>query len=150
MGAGDYPAGEGPAGTDPPPDPSAYVAPFAPTAALFSLEKRQHELDDDGHLFAAHPIDAMVTIALGFVRKGIPSAPNVGLDVDLLSSASPASALSTATDACRRALKTLIDAGDIRLVSVTLFGTPERGRNEFVATYENRRLPRPEPRGVRF
>src|SRR5258706_11011806 len=90
MGAGDSPAGVGPAGFDPPlplPPPTAFSP---PQAALFDLATRMFPLmtDGSGRLREVHPIDQAVALGLGLVQGTIGSAPEIGAKFDRLRRAS--------------------------------------------------------------
>lgn len=152
SGAGTFPAGTEPAGHDPVTDVSAGVRPVARRARFFEVETRTFPIGTDGRPAYQHPVDQAVSFALGIAKGTIPSAPELGLDVERLSSASRSRALNTATDIVSRALDPWVQAGDVRFVSVTLNGDVVLGRVPFEVTYVNLRTPNVDnrPRTVRI
>lgn len=140
MGAGEFPAGEGPAGLDPPAPALAdsttkRVPYFDPFTKSFPLE-----LNGSGEFQAVHPVDQAVALALGIQLNGVAAQPGRGLDIQRLRRASRATVALTVADVVRIALADLVAAGDI-----TLNGTPlmadANGRPWYFVDYTNLRLP---------
>ena len=138
MGAGDFPAGEGPSGHTP-----QFGAPAdnsTKRAAYFDMFLRSYPVDGSGELKAIHPVDQAVALALGIRLGGIASAAQTGLDVERLRRASRATLAITVRYVVAEALATLIGEGDIQFLGAPL--TPDaNGRPFFFVDYRNLRLP---------
>lgn len=138
AGAGAYPAGIGPAGFDPADETDAKAQPL-PVAAFYDPALRGFPINDDGEVIGVHPVDQEVAIRTTIPKGSLKCAPNVGIDWARIRRASKATMLRDIEDEVRTTLKPLIDAGDIRLDSVTLW--PEAaGRPLFFVDYFNVRL----------
>jgi len=78
MGAGDFEAGEGPAGEDPVAAPSPPVSNTPPPAPYLDLGLRDYKLDADGRVAPMHPVDQAAQWSFA-VRRGTHKAdPRVG------------------------------------------------------------------------
>lgn len=147
MPIGDFPAGEGPLGVDPVAAPSAPVAIRKPPAAIeFNPLTGRFTMLDDGRFVEVHPVDQMVSIALGKTSGAWKSAPGAGHTLDKLPSMADPSFEASARDRLRLALRVPLARGDIRIDSITInpiTDGPMRGRTEFVIAYFNLRSAQP-------
>lgn len=138
SGAGAYPAGIGPAGYSPVPDASGRPV-AVPIAAFYDPALRGFPFDDNGEIVGVHPVDQeaalRVTIPLGSLR----SSPLVGINWARIRLASGAALQRTIDDEVRTALRTLVNAGDVKINGSPLL--PEAfGRPLFLVDYVNLRL----------
>ena len=81
MGAGDYPAGVGPAGFDPPPTLVMRSADRAPAALRFDGATREYLLksgSEDVNFEATHPVDAAVVMSIMYARGSYKPDPRIG------------------------------------------------------------------------
>jgi len=139
MGAGDFPAGVGPAGFDPVADPSAPGS-RQPAAILFDLATKRYLFNPDGTAQEIHPVDQAVAFAFGFEQGSCPSTPNVGNRIRAEIRRLLPSSANKAIDLAKLALKRLTDAGDIQIVAIEP-SSPVRGRFIVHVDYVNLRLP---------
>lgn len=138
-GAGDFSAGEGPAGFDPVVENPNLGAEDAARALLFDLTTREFPPLPDGSLQEVHWVDAAVALMIGFELGGIPAAPEKGLNTRRLRRVSRATARQATQNEVRVSLKSLIDDDDITLLSVTV-ETASVGRLVTEIKYVNNRL----------
>jgi len=141
MGAGDFPAGIGPAGFDPAAAYQALAPAQPPLAAQFDPSSKTFVFlkDGTGRLAAIHPVDQAVTLALCSSQGTIASVPDLGTTFDRLKRGSVASIQRECEMIVDRALDRLITANDIELRSVEVT-RPIPGRVLVVVTYYNLRL----------
>ena len=140
MGAGDFLAGMGTAGFDPPvvPSPARNVRP--PHALLFDGATRDVPLTDQGSYAEVHPVDQRVALALFVTLASIPSAPEIGNTLASVRIQDAASMQRDAEGRVRQALQDELNANNIELVAVAASVTP-RWRVSVVVKYRNLRLP---------
>lgn len=112
--------------------------PDAAKALLFDLTTRVFPPLDDGSLQEVHWVDAAVALQIGFELGSIPAAPEKGLNTARLRRVSKASARIVTQNEVRTSLKSLIDDGDITLLSVDVSGG--NGRLGIDLRYINNRL----------
>lgn len=145
MGAGDYAAGDSPAGFDAvlPPSPRTTLAPVS--AAFFDPSVRDFPLDANGRVVSVHPVDQAVALALSVDTGAIGSVPELGHDLRRIPRGTPTTLTSYARDAVARALKALVDRGDVTVVEVTA-SVPFRGGLFVSVSYRNNRLSPPAVR----
>jgi len=144
MGAGEFPAGYGLAGLDPlnPISPSIFGNQPVP-AIYFDLLTRRFLFDTNGRARGMHPIDQRVLLMLGVELGSIPSSPTVGNRFrKRLSRVAAAKMDAIALDETKVTLKTLLDAGDIALLSVATDGKTVPGRVVIAIGYVNLRDPK--------
>ncbi len=146
MGAGYAPAGGwggGPAeragisipyvGTPPAAVPAFRAIAFDPTTRTFTF-------DSEGHAEDVHPVDQRVALLLwvGFGR--VPSSPSTGTAVrDRVQRIAIALIPGVVRDEVRKALRPLVDAGDIALLRIDV--KVAKGRTEYAVFYRNLRAP---------
>lgn len=141
MGAGDFPAGVGPAGFD----PVAFVSPALqftpPLAALFDLGTRTFPFmtDGSGRLQSVHPVDQQVNLALGLIEGTVTSVKDLGASFARLQRASLADLQKEGALMANRALARLISNNDIEVREVTAT-RPIPGRVYIAVNYVNLRL----------
>lgn len=138
SGAGTGLAGYTPAGFDAVVTLTDARKPDAARALLFDLVTRVFPENPDGSLQEVHWVDAAVALQIGFELGGIPAAPTVGLNTKLFKRLPRTTARMTVQNEVRRALKRLIDDGDIELLSVDVSLSP--GRLGIELRYINNRL----------
>lgn len=119
-GAGAYPAGEGYGGWDPDTGESTVRTKTLAAAPKFDPLTRRYELASTGGLADEHPVIARARHLLGLRRRGIASAPTVGIPIARMRIARPDQRQREAEDAVNIALAPLLAAGDVRIKSVTL------------------------------
>lgn len=116
TGAGSYGAGVGPAGIDPAQTPSTVSRDTQALALFWDPEISDFRVLDDGLLWTIHEVDQQTILALTIPLGSIPSSPETGSRFHLLLLDKNIQA------ACEReasyALRRLIDAGDVKIVSV--------------------------------
>jgi hypothetical protein len=82
MGAGDYPAGDGPAGLDPVQSVDARSGARAPAALRFDAETREFLIDESTEEYAnfleSHPVDQGMSLSLLVRRGDVPAVPELG------------------------------------------------------------------------
>jgi hypothetical protein len=147
MGAGEFPAGAGLAGSDPVNPASASIFGRAPARALtFDLLTRRFLFNSDGSATDTHPVDQKVVLALGVELGALLAAPTIGNRLRArLSRVAPQKIAAIALDEVRVTLKRLLDANDIALLSVDVDGETVRGRVTIAIAYVNLRDPATNP-----
>jgi hypothetical protein len=140
MGAGDFPAGVGPAGIDPPAAPTPPRSVVPPHALLFDGATRDVPLDDQGHYEGVHPVDHRVALALFIALGSIPSGPDVGNTLGDVLIQDPDPLQQDVQTRVQAALQDDIDAQNIDLVEVDASAGP-RWRLSVRVVYRNLRLP---------
>lgn len=146
-GFGSFPFGSAPWGFDPSvagtgPTPAA---PF--DAPYIDLAARDVPLDDEGNYLGAHRVDHDVQMIVGHALGAVPVLKSLGTT---LNQVQPDTDAIMSRDALRRvqiALQAPIDAGDVRLESVTA-SSPVQGRVRVHIRYTNLRLPDPDSQGA--
>lgn len=142
MGAGDYPAGEGPAGHDP--TPPAPIDQTRPLTAKFEMFDRVFPLNADGpeegQFQRVHPVDHEVSIRVGIRKGSVAAAKDAGIDVDRIKRAPREALESTINDVITSALRDMIDNGDVELIGTPL-ADDANGRPFYYVDYKNLRLP---------
>jgi hypothetical protein len=118
MGAGDYAAGDGPAGDD----VTAAVGPpravTLPAAIQYDGATGDYPLDANGRYISLHPVSQRVALKLLLRQGSIASAPDVGSGFAAIGRGSSAAREDQARKIVKTTLKSDIDAGDIELVRV--------------------------------
>lgn len=125
MGAGDFGAGAGGAGSDPVYKPAPLPAVNAQGVPWYEPKLRQVLLTDaSGNPQRVHPIDAIVVARTTSTKGGSASSPDLGQQIKDLFRLSPPSKWPTiAYQQMYAVLEDLIIAGDITLHGVTLTGS---------------------------
>ncbi len=127
---GDYPAGSNEAGYDEITQ-SVRGPRVLGQASKFSPLERVYILTTDLGLEYLHPVMHRVAHLLGLPLGGLPSSPDEGFDVEAVRNATKVTAQTTCEDAVARALKPLLEAGDIEIVRVLAIVVPSwRGQLE--------------------
>jgi phage gp46-like protein len=142
MGAGSFPAGLGGAGLDPVYLPTPAAQPLPPRALFYDPRLRQFSLTDAlGNQFDVHPVDQIVALRLTSYQGQSTSQTTLGTRLRTISQGlSPDRAQQLAQTEVQRVLQDLIDAGDIRLISVVA-DVSVYSRTQFAVTYVNLRDP---------
>jgi hypothetical protein len=148
MGAGQFGAGAGGAGMDP-----VYLAvppaPFTgPRAVKYDPSIKQYVLTDaNGNKIDVHPVDQIVVTRLTVEQGSSASSPTLGQRIrKLWNRSQPARYQQIAQAECTRVLQDLINAGDVKLLSVSVTFDPVNGARVVVPTYVNMRSPLTNPR----
>lgn len=136
MGAGDFPAGMGPAGLDPFNEPSVTRNVRPPAALRFDLRTRDFITDANGLYVSIHPVDQKVGLALGLIAGTIASDPTLGNKVRTMKYAGGPSVVSTVRDFVQQALSNLLAAKEIELVAVKV-DPPLNGSIVYAVEYVN-------------
>lgn len=123
MSIADYPAGQLPAGYDAT-VVTARVIQQIGSAPQFDPYNRQYVLTADLGVAQDDPIWHRVSHLLGIALGELASTPDDGFDVESIRRSTKVTALRAATDAVQRALKPLLDNGDVEIVKVTVITTP--------------------------
>lgn len=142
MGLGQFPAGVGPYGFDPVPDPTPVTPATEMQSAYFDLGLRDVPLDDDGNLKQMHPVDQAMQLAIGMRTGTFKARPTDGIKLAELQRLAPARRLATVITKVNAAANDLIKNGDVRIELVELIDQDVRGRLFFVVHYFNLRDPR--------
>lgn len=142
MPAGTTYAGAGPAGADP---VGALSAPAiliqTSNAALWDVATKSVLVDaTSGLVKRIHWVDQAVALALGIPIGSLSSQPTLGHTLRLIKRGDGPTLKAEVDDAVRLALKTLLDAGDIVVISVVTT-TPIRSQIVVAVSYMNMRLP---------
>jgi hypothetical protein len=148
MGAGDYPAGIGPAGFDPVQSPSQRLVLYAPPSLYFDLSTRSFPYDARGALVGVHPVDQEVELALGITAGSLGSAPAQGHTLRFITSPSAPDAERQVEDRVNRALARLLERGDITVRSARFVRPAPPGRLLVAVEYVNLRLKPPALRRI--
>ncbi len=114
MSSGTHSSGTGSAGFAPVGAVSA--APLtqnAPKALKFNPATRDFDITE-GVYAALHPVDQRVALALTIELGSLPSAPNVGHTLRKMRRSSGPTIEADARDRVRQALKTILDAKDMK------------------------------------
>lgn len=147
MGAGDDPAGDGPAGHD----ALAQAAPAAqgrpPGAILYDGARRDYVVGPDGQYKTIHWVDQKVALALIVQERDVSAVPTLGSRLRQLQRGSKQRLQTGAEDAVRLALQPMIDAREVELISVDVT-MPARGQLLVAVTYRNLILLDEQPRKV--
>ena len=148
MGAGDFPAGAGGAGYDPPYVPPAPVPPFLPRASFFDPSINQFlGQDEDGTNIDMHPVDQIMALRLTTLQGQSKSLTTLGTRLGIICARLQTAKLpQTAYNEVKSVVQDLIDNGDVILVSVTLDPASSPGKNIFDIAYVNLRDPKTNPR----
>lgn len=142
IGLGSVVCGGGLCGADVP-TLSAVVAPITNPEYYVPLA-RSTALNADGSVQTLHPVDQEVIFNLSNKLGSVPNDPTRGLDIDAIRRATDANKLRTAEDRVNVALRTLLAAGDIEVVSVAVTDSPAPPWNLGISvTYRNLRLAAP-------
>lgn len=141
SGAGAFDAGEGDAGWEVLTPGVARSKTLVP-APKFDPLTRRYLIGDGGALIEEHPVLARARHLLGIRRRGIASAPTVGIPLARLRAARQDQVQREVEDAVRIALAPLVDAGDLEIVRVQI-ELPFRGR--FYTDLRNLRAPNTKP-----
>jgi hypothetical protein len=148
MGIGQFGAGLGGAGQDPVylPSPPAPVLP--PRAVKFDPSVKQFLLfDENGNAIDVHPVDQIVALRLTTEQGQSASSPGLGQRYRVLfNAAQPVRHQDIALKETKRVLQDLIDAGDIKLLSVVLTTDPVNNAKVVIPSYVNLRSPKTDPR----
>lgn len=148
MGAGQFGAGQGGAGMDP-----VYVAispspVLPPRAVKYDPSIKQYVLtDSNGNKIDVHPIDQIVATRLTVEQGSSASSPTLGQRIrKLWNRSQPDRYQQIALSECTRVLADLINAGDVKLLSVAVTLDPVNGARVVIPTYVNLRSPATNPR----
>jgi len=148
MGLGDFTLGQGLMGHDPvyilvPPAPV-----LVPRAVKYDPSIKQYDLfDNNGNAIDVHPVDQIVAIRLTTEEGQSGSSPTLGTRIrKLCRAAAPPRHQQIALTECKRVLKDLLDAGDVKLISVVVSRNPVNGAEIFIITYLNVRALSVNPR----
>jgi hypothetical protein len=156
MPAGDYPAGQGPAGFDPVWVPTPPTPAFLPRAEFYDPFQKRFFLTQEDRLglpaatpptyIDMHPIDQIVALR-GTTQKGqSKSATDLGTRIAAVCARQPSARVpQLAYQEVANVFADLIANGDILLLSVTA-DTSVRGRNLFTINYVNLRDPSTNPK----
>lgn len=135
MGAGSFAAGSTPAGFDNPVQ-QARIVPVLPAAVLYDPLTRSLPLDANGQVQSVHPVDQEVARMLTIPLGAIAGDPDSGLDVVMLKRpVSPAQVPNLISLVVKKALKRLLDAGDIKIIAIE--AAPTSLRRQFSVSYWN-------------
>ncbi len=147
MGAGDTPAGDSPAGHDevPAPGPAAKQRPAG--AILYDGARRDYVVGADGQYKTIHWVDQKVALALVIKESDVSAVPTLGSRLRRIQRGSHLQLQTSAEDAVRLALRPMIEAREVELVSVEVT-TPTRGRLLVAISYRNLLLLDGRPRKV--
>jgi hypothetical protein len=126
MPAGIFAAGIGPAGQDPVLEPSRPRDAQTPVALKWDAATRDFLKDDKGRFLSIHPVDQRVALALTLEEGTLSAAPDMGTRLRRARYAGGAALQREIEDIVNIALKELLDAKDIQLLSVRA-STPQRG-----------------------
>lgn len=139
--AGMYPAGFGPAGLVPPYVGPAVLAPVLPRSVYYNPSTKQLQLVDAfGNAIDMHPVDQIVVIRLTTEQGASASVPALGQRIRARCAvAAPSKYQQIAQQEVTSELQDLIDAGDVRLVSVVQTKNSANGALAFVIAYRNLR-----------
>lgn len=152
MGAGNFPAGVGPAGLDPvyvatPTTPGTF-----PTALAFDPGLRGYVQNADGTMKSIDPVDAEVALLLGIEQGSIPSAATLGQKLRaVLTRTPPSKQKAIATQEVLRVLGPLLNAASptIALINVAVDSSgAKRGAISIGITYQNLTLRGSKPQTV--
>jgi hypothetical protein len=151
MGAGDYPAGTGPAGHDPivTTQPRAFVT---PAALKYHGASRGFLLDSStGVLEACHPVDQKMAFGLLFRRGSIKGDRRVGNTFHLIESTHNADLEQQLWDRARTAypVSEVLAAGDAVIERIE-HEVREHGGLGIAVTYRNLRLKDADPITVNY
>lgn len=112
-----------------------------PTALQFDPSTRQFVQNADGTMASIHPVDQRVALAIFIEEDSIGSQTTLGNKLrKLLERIDPNKVVPVATAEIKRVLQTMIDAGDVILVGVTVDQSVTQ-RVGLAVTYVNTRLP---------
>jgi hypothetical protein len=138
MGAGDYPAGAGPAGSDPIVSTGPAVDKQFPVP-LYDLVTKDFPLDAHGEYLATHPVDQAVALALGIQAGKVAGDPALGNTLKAIIKAGGPTLQNNVETRIRTALQTLLNAGDIEIGTIVVETIPLGGFLVAVA-YRNLRI----------
>jgi hypothetical protein len=138
MGAGDYEAGSGPAGSDPVVSTGPSIAKRYPVP-IFDPATKDFTLNSDGQYASTHPVDQAVALALGIQLGKVTSDVALGNSLKEIVKAGAPTLQSNVETRIRVALKTLLDAGDIELGTITV-ETAQFGGFAVAVPYRNLRV----------
>ena len=117
--------------------------PPLPSAIFYSATSRSFTQNADGTFMPVHPVDQQVQTLLSIPQGKVPALGKVGARYLARFQGLPPQMLqSVALDETQVALRDLIAANDIKLVSVTV-DTSVPGATVVGVTYVNRRAPAP-------
>lgn len=149
MGAGNFPAGAGPAGLDPlpPPSPPRDVSP--PAALYFDGRTQGFPLDAQGRYVGIHPVDQAVALAL-IVRLGtLGAVPEQGAAFRDIRKITPSTG-TQATDMARIALAAIVQRGDITILDIQVETRRTMGAVLIAVSYKNLRTIPTKPAVIRL
>lgn len=143
MGLGSFGLGTSPLGADPVYRPVKPTPPLLPRAVKYDPVIRQFVLlDQYGNATDVHPVDQIVALRLTSYEGQSMSETDLGTRLRTISSGlAPKRAQQLATAEVKRVLQDLLDAGDVKLVSV-IADVSVYSRAMFAVTYVNLRDPR--------
>jgi len=136
MGAGNFPAGFGPAGLDPLPDPVPPRSVTPPAALRYDGATKDFPLDANGHYLGIHPVDQAVALALLIGLGTISSARNTGAAFRQIKRITP-STVAQATDMANAALKDLVRAKKIEILDISVETRVPPGATLVAVSYTN-------------
>lgn len=139
MGIGSFPAGMGPAGGDPIPDPSAPIFKPPIQAAKFDIGTKTQVQASNGTLVSVHPVDQEVNLRLGIEEKQIASAVTVGHRIRQITRSGGPDVQSRVIDAVNIALADPLARKDIKILGVDVDAKTVRGRIVVAVNYLNLR-----------
>jgi hypothetical protein len=149
MGAGNYAAGLGPAGFDPPLVPG-FVLPPPPLAAIYyDPSIRQYVLTDaNGNPLSMDPIDQIVVTRWCTQQGQSTSDPGLGTKLKArFAAADPSKYQSIANDEFTSRVSDLVSSGDV-LVARVVYSRLISGANIVQGYYVNLRSQRTNPRNA--
>ena len=91
-----------------------------PVAARYDGATKAFPLDDDGRVYAEHPVDQGVALALLTLFGKMTAAPGSGTRIKTITYAGGPRLVEQVKAFCREAVKRWTDAGDIREDSITV------------------------------
>lgn len=147
MGAGDHPAGEGPAGFDPPAEPAPLRRAEPPRALLFDGATRDFPRDADGRYRDIHPVDQEVALALLVELGAVGPAPATGSTLRAIPHAGGPTLKADVRNRIHLALARPLAAKDIEEIAITVT-TPRPGAIRVIYDYLNLRAPGVPARGA--
>jgi hypothetical protein len=136
MPAGTFPAGIGPCGLDPLPDPLPARDVSPPVALRFDGATQDFPLDANGRYLSIHPVDQQVALALLIGLGTLPSVPTVGAAFRQITRITNATETQAANMA-RAALAKLVAAKEVQIVTIDVEVRLPQGSTSIAVTYLN-------------
>jgi hypothetical protein len=137
MAAGDFPAGEGPAGLDPVLTSAPLERFLAGAARKYDPSIQDWASDDRGNHTAAHPVDQQMVTCLTMAAKSIRSAADQGSDFFGLEYIDPQKQDVIVTRILERSVIHLTSTGRAQIISIVVQPDKDRNRTLAAVTYKN-------------